>query len=498
MKYAKKKRSVHSVKFNAVMNILLTASNMLIGLFTVPYVTRVLSVEGYGNVSFAQNMSSWLSALCLVGVSTYGVRECAKVRDDPVALASLVRELLLIITFFTAIVLTLFAVSIFLIPRFRELAPLMWMFLVSTLLLSYGVEWYYQAIEQYQYITIRSVFFKLLSLVSTFLFVHNVDDWLIYGAIFALMVCGNNVFNIFRLFETLDFHHLPPANFKRHFKPLCSFSILTVATSTYLSFDSVLLGMLNANNVQVALYQLAAKIKNICWQFINAIVGVLIPRLAYYVKNEPEKYFVLLKRGYDFTLNVCLGCMFFLFIYAKPLVVMFSSAKYIDATLSTKIIGIVNFCSCMSYFFGLCILTPLGRENKYATANLIGVPISLILNILFDGRFGAVGASVAIFVAEGTIFIKQIQDTHDILSSFVTIKDTLRTIVSHIAAFAVASGIYYFCSCAGFNDHITGNAIIILVLGFIGYVFTWLIAALLLHEDTAHWALGTISTIRKK
>ena len=46
MKYAKKKRSVHSVKFNAVMNILLTASNMLIGLFTVPYVTRVLSVEG--------------------------------------------------------------------------------------------------------------------------------------------------------------------------------------------------------------------------------------------------------------------------------------------------------------------------------------------------------------------------------------------------------------------------------------------------------------------
>lgn len=142
--------------------------------------------------------------------------------------------------------------------------------------------------------------------------------------------------------------------------------------------------------------------------------------------------------------------------------------------------------------------TPLGRENKYATANLIGVPISLILNILFDGRFGAVGASVAIFVAEGTIFIKQIQDSHDILSSFVTIKDTLRTIVSHIAAFAVASGIYYFCSCAGFNDHITGNAIIILVLGFIGYVFTWLIAALLLHEDTAHWALGTISTIRKK
>ena len=39
---------LRSVKFNAVMNTLLTASNMIVNLITVPYVTRVLSVEGYG------------------------------------------------------------------------------------------------------------------------------------------------------------------------------------------------------------------------------------------------------------------------------------------------------------------------------------------------------------------------------------------------------------------------------------------------------------------
>ena len=51
---------VHSVKFNAIMNTLLTASTMLIGVITIPYVTRVLSVEGYGNVNFAQSLSIWL------------------------------------------------------------------------------------------------------------------------------------------------------------------------------------------------------------------------------------------------------------------------------------------------------------------------------------------------------------------------------------------------------------------------------------------------------
>ena len=88
------------MKFNAVMNMVLTVSNMFVGIITIPYVTRVLSVEGYGNVSFAQNLSTWLSTICLVGIPAYGVRECAKVRDDQRALASLVRELLIFITIF--------------------------------------------------------------------------------------------------------------------------------------------------------------------------------------------------------------------------------------------------------------------------------------------------------------------------------------------------------------------------------------------------------------
>ena len=146
----------HSVKFNAVMNTLLTASSMLINIATIPYVTRTLSVEGYGNVNFAQSLSSWLSALCLVGIPTYGVRECARVRDNPSALAQVVKELLIIITGFTITVLSGFAICIVLVPRLASLASLMWLFLIGTLLLSYGVEWYFQAVEQYEYITVRS------------------------------------------------------------------------------------------------------------------------------------------------------------------------------------------------------------------------------------------------------------------------------------------------------------------------------------------------------
>ena len=62
----------------------------------------------------------------------------------------------------------------------------------------------------------------------------------------------------------------------------------------------------------------------------------------------------------------------------------------------------------LSTFLGLCILTPLDRENRLAASNLMGVPISLAGNLLLDARFGATGAAISMLVAEIVICTMQI------------------------------------------------------------------------------------------
>lgn len=483
-------KQTHSVKFNAVMNTLLTASSMLVNVITVPYVTRVLSVEGYGDVMFAQNVSQWLSAMCLIGVPTYGLRECARVRDDPREMARVVRELLVIITIFTAVVLAGFGVSILIVPRFRQIAALMWVFLVSTLLLSYGVEWFFQAIEQYKYITIRSMVFKMLSLVAMLVFVRGEDDYLAYGVILALVVCGNNVLNLARMLRMVSFSGLGSMRIGRHLKPLASYAALSIASSVYLAFDSILLGMLSPSNVQVGLYQLASKLKGICFSVINAIIGVLIPRLSYYAKNDPEKYGALLRRGWGFLLNLCLGIALYLLVYAYPLVVLISSEKYADAVLPVRIIGLVNLLSCMSYFFGLCILSPLDQESKLARANLTGAPISLVCNLLLDGTFGATGAAISVCLAELVIFLMQLHDCWPVLKKHIDASDVLRTFMSHIMAAAVAFATSM--PLAGLNVAVQ------VVSGFAVYSIVWLVAALIMGETTARWAFGTLRGFMKR
>ena len=307
--------------------------------------------------------------------------------------------------------------------------------------------------------------------------------------ILALVVCGNNVLNLARMLRMVSFSGLGPMRIGRHLKPLASYAALSIASSVYLTFDSILLGMLSPSNVQVGLYQLASKLKGICFSVINAIIGVLIPRLSYYAKNDPEKYGALLRRGWGFLLNLCLGIALYLLVYAYPLVVLISSEKYADAVLPVRIIGLVNLLSCMSYFFGLCILSPLDQESKLARANLTGAPISLVCNLLLDGTFGATGAAISVCLAELAIFLMQLHDCWPVLREHIDASNVLRTFMSHIMAAAVAFAASL--PLAGLNVAVQ------LVAGFAVYSVVWLVAALIMGETTARWAFGTLRGFMK-
>ena len=73
---------IRTLKFNFLMNMLLTVSNFLFPLLTFPYVSRVLSPIGTGKVAFAYSIVSYFSIFAAFGVANYGIRACAQVRDN--------------------------------------------------------------------------------------------------------------------------------------------------------------------------------------------------------------------------------------------------------------------------------------------------------------------------------------------------------------------------------------------------------------------------------
>ena len=85
-----------SLKLNFIMNVVLTISSFLFPLITFPYVSRVLGPEGTGRVSFATSLISYFTLFSQMGIPTYGISVCAKVRDDRDELTKNAHELLIL------------------------------------------------------------------------------------------------------------------------------------------------------------------------------------------------------------------------------------------------------------------------------------------------------------------------------------------------------------------------------------------------------------------
>lgn len=109
-----------SLKLNFIMNAILTMSSFIFPLITFPYISRILLPEGTGKVSFATSLISYFSMIAQLGIPIYGIRACAKVRDNRIELTRTAHELLFINLGMNVFSYLALAVALLTVPRLFE------------------------------------------------------------------------------------------------------------------------------------------------------------------------------------------------------------------------------------------------------------------------------------------------------------------------------------------------------------------------------------------
>lgn len=74
-------------KKNIIYNLTYQILILIIPLITAPYLSRVLGVDGVGSYSYVQSVSYYFYIIILSGLSNYGNRAIAKVKDDRKAIS---------------------------------------------------------------------------------------------------------------------------------------------------------------------------------------------------------------------------------------------------------------------------------------------------------------------------------------------------------------------------------------------------------------------------
>jgi O-antigen/teichoic acid export membrane protein len=364
----------------------------------------VLSTFGTGAVSFAQSVVSYFSLVALLGIPVYGVRECAKVRDDRARLSKIVQELMLILIISSGVVYLLFLASVFLIPRLSEDIPLMLIFSSVIWLSSCGVEWFYQAIEQYGYITVRNIIMKLVGLVLMFSLVHTVSDYRLYGLIVVLASYGSNILNIIRLRKYITLCKPRELNLKRHLKPMLVFAVSKISSGMYTQTDIVLLGFFGTTNM-VGLYQLVVKIKNLCFSAVNSVGQVMLPRMSYYEsKGGRKKTANLVGKNLSFLTIISLALISIIALNATSIVLLLGGEAFRYSSLALLLISPAIFLASVNTIFTQYYIAT-GKERSSAVIDVIGLAAMLIYGVLFIPTMGIQGAAISVVLCEFTVFV---------------------------------------------------------------------------------------------
>ena len=431
-----KKVKQKSLALNMIMNVILTMSSLIFPLITFPYVSRIVGAEGIGKVTFATSVVTYFSMFAQLGIPTYGIRACAKIRDDKVKLSKTVHEILLINAITCVISYIALVLSLTMVPRFAEDKILFLVISTTILLNALGVEWLFKAVEYYTYITIRSIIFKFVALIAMFVFVHSEEDYLLYGIVTILAASASNVLNFFYLPKIIDIKPIGNYNLRQHMKMILVFFAMSVATTIYTNLDNVMLGFMT-NHMEVGYYTASVKVKGILVSVVTAISTVLLPRASYYVdKGFIKQLYRIAQKAMGFVILIGIPFVVYFTIYAKECILLLSGKSFTGAVLPMQVIMPTLLFIGITNILGIQIMVPLGMEHQVLYSTICGAVTDLILNAICIPQYGAVGAALGTLVAEFVVLIYQVIVMKDSLKEiFSGVKYSVILISTVIAAF---------------------------------------------------------------
>lgn len=389
------------------MNALLTMSGFIFPLITFPYISRVLLPAGTGRINFATSVINYFSMFAQLGIPVYGIRACAKVRDNREELTRTTHELLSINLIMSAISYIVLGIALMTIPKFQREKPLIVLISLTIVLTSIGMEWLYKALEQYSYITIRSLIFKVIAIIAMFALVHNESDYLIYGGITIFAASASNILNLINAHKYIGFRPVGNYNLHRHFKPVAIFFAMACATTVYTNLDNVMLGFMTTEE-DVGLYGAAVKIKTVLITVVTSLGTVLLPRASYYIEHgNIDEFRRITGKALNFVLLLATPLTIYFILYAKQCVLLLSGELYYGSIVPMQIIMPTLLLIGITNILGIQILIPTGREKIVLYSEVGGAVVDLIINVLLIPGMKSAGAAIGTLIAELVVLIVQ-------------------------------------------------------------------------------------------
>ena len=401
-----------SIKSNFLFNFISQILVLLIPLVTSPYLARVLGVEINGRISFAFSIITYFTLISNFGFTVYGQRTIAKLQDDVEKRSKAYWEIFILRTLFTVVSLSILIGLIFANVFEEKYKTFLMIQIITVFACCIDPTFYYQGMEEFKLIAIRTVLIKLVGLVLIFIFIKTPNDAWLYVLFNAGATFVSYLVMWPLIFKQTHFVKLANLNIWQHFKPALLIFLPNLSITIYSVLDKTMIGVLASNpDYANGCYEKAYELNSIMLLLVTLTDAVMIPRNAHdFVINDYDSIDKHLKFSFNYvwltSLPMIAGCL----VLSSSLSSWFLGQGYDDVPIILQIMSIRFVASGINNVVSNQYFVASGKEKYCTIATFAGALFNFSLNILFIKLWGAIGAAITtaateVLVATVLVFI---------------------------------------------------------------------------------------------
>lgn len=408
---------------NFFYNVSYQLLTIILPLLTVPYISNILGAEGIGDYAFTYANVQYFVIFGMIGITLYGNRQIAYVREDKNKLKNTFFSiyLLQIISMIFSFFMYILFVFIFSDGNYRILYLVQG---INIIAMMFDISWLFMGLEEFKKTVIRNTIVKLASLASIFIFVRSKNDTAIYTLILCLSsLIGNLSFWLY-IPKMIGIRGVKINSLIIHLKSSLALFVPQIAIQIYLLLDRTLLGVLN-DNIQVGYYENSQKIVKIVLTIATAIGTVMMPKIANTVaKGDIDKVKYYIKNSFFFVSSLSIPLMFGLIGIANELSPWFFTENFRGIEVLIIVSSLIILAISWSNVLGMQVLIPLNMTKEFTLSVTFGAIVNFIFNLFMIKKLGALGACIATVIAETTVTTLQFY----FVRNFIKIREIIEPI----------------------------------------------------------------------
>jgi len=393
-----------SIRKNFGYNIILTGSKYVFPLIVFPYITRVLGVSNIGICDYVDSIIQYFVLFSMLGIESLGVREIARCKDDVNKRSQVFSNLTTLNLLLTILGIGILCFCTQYVEKFQPYRPFLYVGVFKLLFQVFVVDWFFQGLQNFRYITLRSVAIRCMYVISIFLFVRSSEDTLVYYALTTGITVLNAVCNWTYSRKFCKFS-LKKIDFRLFIVPVLVFGYYRILTSLYTTFNTLYLGFVHGDT-QVGYFSTAAKMNTLIMSVISALTTVLVPKVAQLVADGDHTE---LKRIADTTFSLITICSIPVIVYcvtfAPEIIRLLAGPGFEGAYTPFRIIIFLVLIIGLEQIIIQQFLMASADTRNIAIVSTVGAIVGISLNFILTPGYASIGSAISWGCSELAVLI---------------------------------------------------------------------------------------------